>query len=357
LKYYDSQQESDLKSDALFDVVMIAVKAGDAGEIIKEAEEYLKKYPNGDNYSKVLVILADTYGSNGRVPDAVKLLQGYLASAQPVDKPNSANFLLGFYQQLSGDSDQALAAYAKVDPQKEGGKFYFGALKNSAIIYLTEKKEDQAKSYFDRLISQTGQNDLQIKTYIWVCNEYIKEQKYKDALRIALEAEKNFPAQDLVEIKYFEAESLRGMGSCDEADKDYNIVLSSPQKNQYTGSAHIGYGLCLEQANKPDEAKAQFQRSLDENADDFTITAHARFETANVDVSQGNYDEALKFYLLIATIYEDDYYCPESLLRAGQVLEHLKRNGDAQKLYAEIQDKYKNSKEAVTARERAGLLK
>jgi tetratricopeptide (TPR) repeat protein len=357
LKYYNSQEESDLKSDSLYDAVMIAVKAQDIGQIISCAEEYLKKYPNGEKYSAVLIILADSYGNNNQPQDAIKLLQGYLAGAQSVQKPNSAYFLLGFYEQLSGNSDQALDAYSKVDPQKEEGKFYFAALKNMAIIYLSQKKEDQARTFFDRLISQAGQNDLQIKTYIWVCNEYIKEQKFNDALRIATQAEKNFPSQDLLEIEYFKAEALRGLDSCDEADKDYNVVLSSTVKNQYTGSAHIGYGLCLAKANKLDEAKAEFQKSLDENADDYTITVHARFEMANIDVSQGNFDDALKFYLLIATIYDDDYFCSESLWRAAQVLERLKRKDEALKLYAEILDKYKNSAAAKSAQERVNLLK
>ena len=135
------------------------------------------------------------------------------------------------------------------------------------------------------------------------------------------------------------------------------MVLASPKKNQYTGSAHIGYGLCLEIAHKPVDASAEFQKSLDENPDDYTITAHARFEMANINASQGNFDEALKYYLLISTIYDDEHYCSESLLRAAKILEQLKRKDDALKLYAEILDKYKNSHAAVSARERAGLLK
>jgi len=357
MKYYSTQDDPALKSEALFDALMIAVKAQDVTGIINNAQEYLKAYPNGDRNSKVLIILADTEGSNGQLQDAVKLLQGYLASPQAAQEPNSANFLLGFYQQQLGNTDQALAAYTLVDPQKEEGKFYPGALKNMAIIYLSQKKEDQAQIYFDRLISQAGSNDLQIKTYIWVCNEYIKEQKFNDALRVALQAEKNFPAQDLKEIKYFKAEALRSLNSCDEADKEYNTVLSSTQKDQYTGSAHIGYGLCLEKANKLDEAKAEFQKSLDENADDYTITVHARFEMANLEASQGDNDDAVKFYLLIATIYDDNYFCSESLLRAAQILEKLKRNEDALKLYREVLDKYKDSAAAVIAKERVGLLK
>ena len=172
-------------------------------------------------------------------------MQGYLAKPG-LQRPNSAYFLLGFNQQLLGNSDQALAAYAQVDQHKENGEFYSAALKNMAIIYLSQKNVDQARAYFDQLISQADQNDLQIKTYIWVCNEYLKEQKFDDVLRIAAQAEKHFPSQDLLEIKYFKAEALRGLGRCDEAVKDYDLVTSSAQKNAYTGSAHIGYGLCLE---------------------------------------------------------------------------------------------------------------
>ena len=72
---------------------------------------------------------------------------------------------------------------------------------------------------------------------------------------------------------------------------------------------------------------------------------------------KGNLDEALKFYLLVATIYDDDYYCSESLLRAAKIAEQLKRKTDALKMYSEILDKYKNSAAADYAKERVGLLK
>ena len=135
--------------------------------------------------------------------------------------------------------------------------------------------------------------------------------------------------------------------------------LKEPQKpkNADTGSAHIGYGLCLANAKKFDDAKKEFEKSLDENADDPTITAHARFEMANVEASQGNFNEALKFYLLMATIYDDDYYCSESLLRAAKIFERFHRKADALKMYSEILDKYKNSAAARYAKGKTRLLK
>jgi len=356
-KYYDLQDDPALKSDSLFDAVMMALKANDIDGTINNAQEYLKAFPSGEKYSEVLFILADNDAKNNKYQDAINLLQGYLSKTQAVQRPNTANFLLGYNLQLLGNNDQALAAYALVDQQKEDGKYYTAALKNMAIIYLNEKKEDQAKIYFDRLISSADQNELQLKTYIWVCNQYLKDQKFDDVLRVATLAEKNFPPADLLEIEYFKAEAERGKGNCDDAIKSYGLVIDSRQKNAFTGGAHIGNGLCLESAKKFDESKAEFQKALDDNADDFTVTVHARFELANLLASQGDLENALKFYVLIATIYDDDYFCSESLLRAAKICVNLNKKDDAIKMYAEILDKYKNTKAAIDAKTGLAALK
>ncbi len=353
LKYCTLQDDPVLKSDALYNGLMMALAARDVKGVLSAAQDYLKLFPNAEKHSDVLLILAD----NSKPQDAINLLQGYLATPAALQRPNSAYFLLGYNEQLIGNSDQALAAYSKVDQQKEKGLFYAAAIKNMAITYLSQKNMDQARIYFDRLISGSEQSDLQIKTYIWVCNQYLKERKYDDVLRVAAQSEKHFSSQDLLEIRYFKAEALRGQGHCDEADKNYGLVTASKDKNAFTGSAHIGYGLCLENDHKYDEARKEFQSSLDENADDATVTIHGRFEMANLEASQGNFELALKYYLLVATIYDDDFYCSESLLSAAKISEHLGRNADALKMYAEILDKYKNSTAAVYAQGRVGVLK
>ncbi|MDE1920866.1 MAG: tetratricopeptide repeat protein [Candidatus Omnitrophica bacterium] len=364
LKYYDLESQPDLKGEALYNAIMMDVRTGDIRDAIDRAREYLKTFPKARQYSNVLFILADSLAKDNQPAEAVKLLQGYLASASP-QKANTAYFLLGYNLQLSGNSSQALAAYAHVDQNQEGGKFYPAAVKNMAIIYLGMKNFDQARNFFDRLMNLPGPNDLQLATYVWVCNQYLKEQKYDDVLRVAADAEKRFSGLgsrgagplDMTEIYYFKAEALRGLGRCDEAAKYYDPVEASSVKNAFTGSAHIGHGLCLETQQRYDEAEKEFQKALDENPDDYTVTAHAAFEMANADRAQGKLDEAAKYYLLVATVYDDDYYCPESLLRAAGIFERQKRRPDALKAYEEILDKYKNSRAASYARQRIGLLK
>ncbi|MDE2028103.1 MAG: tetratricopeptide repeat protein [Candidatus Omnitrophica bacterium] len=355
-KYYDLQDQPDLKAEALYDSIVMDVQTGNVQETIGSAREYLKNFPQGPQYADVLLLLADSLAKNDQPQEAVKWLEGYLSSAS-VARPNAANFLLGYNFQLLGDTDQALAAYAKVDPAKENGKFYTEAVKNMAVICLEKKNFDQARVFFDRLINQPGSSGLQLQTYVWVCNEYLKRQQYLDVLRVAASAEKQFPAGDLTEISYFKAEAFRALGRCDEAVKEYDLVTASKAKNAFTGSAHIGHGLCLEAQQRFDEAKKEFKKSLDENPDDYTVTAHARFEMANADYAQGNLDEAARLYLLVATIYDDEHYCSQSLLKAAGIFERQHRKADALKAYSEILTKYKNSPAAAAARQKIGLLK
>ncbi|MBF0511626.1 MAG: tetratricopeptide repeat protein [Candidatus Omnitrophica bacterium] len=356
LKNYDIQDTPALKKEALYEAVMAALKAFDLKGVIQTASDYLKAYPQDDSSSDVLFALADAYQRNSQAQDAIKLLEGYLAQAT-VAKPNTAYFLLGFYAQSAGDNEKALAYYARVEKTKEAGNFYLGAIKNTAMIYLNQKNDEKARAYFDRLITEAGPNDLQMDTYIWVCNQFLKGQKYEDVLRVAGQAEKKFPSADLQEIEYFKAEAFRGMGRCDEANKVYIVVAQSKAKNAYTGSAHIGLGLCLGSVRHFDEARKEFKKVLEENADDYTLTVHARFEEARVDENQKDFNSALKLYLLIASIYDDDHYCSESLLGAAKIYERFTQKTNALKLYHEILERYKTTTAASVAAERVRSLK
>jgi len=357
LKYNDLEADPALKSDALYDALIMAVKAGDQAPTVVLARQYLKTFPHSEKYADVLLLLADSDGKNNQPQEAVDLLKGYLAANPVVEQPNAVNFLLGYNEGMLGHNDAAMAAYAKVDPKIQDGKFYAQALKNMAIIALSAKDFNQARTYFDRLIGLSGPNDLQLKTYIWVCNEYLKEKQYDEVLNVVAQARKHFQDKDLLDIGYFQAEALRGLGRCEEAVKYYGPLEDSTPKDVYTGSAHIGHGMCMEVDQKFEEAKGEFQKALDENPDDYTITAHARFEMANTEASEGHFDEALKFYLLVATIYDDGYFCSQALLKAAQISERLQRKADALKMYDEILEKYKNSDAAQYATERVGLLK
>ena len=92
-----------------------------------------------------------------------------------------------------------------------------------------------------------------------------------------------------------------------------------------------------------DEAKAEFEAALLDHADDATITMRARFELGNIEKLKNNLEEAAKFYMVVAVLYEDSFYCPESLYRAGMIFEQLQKKDEALKVYEEITKRYQHS--------------
>ena len=352
LQFYNTAKDEALRGEALYGAAIVAVKLNDTNEAIAQAQEYLKTFPNGAYYEASLLLLGDLYEKTNQSEKAVSLLQEYLTHPERIQKPDAVFFLLGFNQQILGQADQAIETYSKIPASKDDPKFFASGIKNTAVIYLSKKKDSQAAAAFDRLIMETDANSLEVKTYLWVCDQYLEDKKFNDVLRIVEKGEKYFPDQNREELAYFKAEASRELKDFDNAQKFYDVVLTSAAKNMYTGAAHIGKGLCFMEMKKFDEAKAEFQKAIDENPDDHTVTLRARFELGNIANEQKNLDDALKFYLLVGTIYEDDDYVPQSLLRAAGVLESLSRKDEALKLYKEILAKYKDSPVAASAQER-----
>lgn len=347
LKYYQLEKDESLRSEALYNAALMSVKLNELTLAAERTEEYVKTFPGGTFYESSILLLADIYNKSNQSDKAVTLLKDYLTHPERIQRLDAVNFLLGYSQQFSGQSEEALKMYAQVTLNKDDPKFYVSSLKNMAGIFLNQGKEPEAAGAFDRLITDVDNNTLDLKTYLWVCEAFLNDKKFNDILRITEKAEIIFPNDGKSEIAYFKAEAYRGLNDRENALKFYDMALSANGKNMYSGGAHIGKGLCLIEVEKLDEARAEFQKALDESSDDYTVTLRARFELANIADEQKKSEESLKLYLLIGTIYEDNEYVPESLFRAAKILDNLNRKEEALKIYQEIVAEHPNSSQAV----------
>ena len=328
---------------------------------------------------------AEAQFSLGKYADAIKGFRQVLDQYPSLGFTQDAlaNLLLAYFN--LGQYDQLLNEYHKDVPKIKKEDIYFAIHFAAALAFIELKEYPQANALLDCVLAfPTLKPQERAKIFIKKADILIREGKYKDALAL-LNAYFSENTNDADEALFLKAQGYYGLGDFDRALNCFEKVrlafpnsrflkaallgqanarqkmdrLKEPQKpkNADAGSAHIDYGLRLANARKFDDAKKEFEKALDENADDPAITARARFEMANVEASQGNFNKALKFYLLVAVIYDDGYYCSESLLRAAKISERLQRKADALKMYSEILDKYKNSAAARYAKGKARLLK
>lgn len=357
MDYYAAEQNQSLKAQTLYHAALSLSKTDQTSKAIEHAQLYIKTFPDGEDYERAVLLLGDLYSKAGRHTQAIELLNGFLASGKAIQRPDAIQFLLGYNLQLANKSDEAIAAYSKVTINKDDPKIYFSALKNTAVIYLSQKKDAEAAEVFVRIINESDKPYLDLKTYIWSGEEYLRQEKYKEIFTIADKAAAHYPNERTEAFLYFKAEASRELKKFDDAAKYYDAILATQAKNDYTGAAHIGKGLYLEATNTLEKAAEEFLKVIEENPNDNTLTLRARYELGNVARMQNKKEEALKFYLLVGTIYQDDEYTPLALKEAAKILEDLNRKEEAVKIYQQIIQQYPASLAAAEAQEKLLLNK
>jgi len=157
-------------------------------------------------------------------------------------------------------------------------------------------------------------------------------------------------------MAYFQAESYREKQNFPEAMTQYDFVLNSGERGQFAAAARIGKGLCLVAQQRYEEAKKEFDSAIAQNSDDPTVMLRARFEIGNLEAARNNPKGAVKFFMLVAALYEDSLYCPQALWKAGQIFEQLGNPKEALNVYQELVQRFSQHELSAPAQERIKVL-
>ncbi len=350
-QYFEKGEDEDKQKEALFNEILIHKELGNLQTAVAHSEMYLLTFPKDKRTEKVLFHLGGLYSAAKRHGMAVDILKRYEKEHSNSKRIEDVYFLLAYNLQLAEQPDEALTYYEKITPQENDTKRYYSSLKNRGLIYLNQKKDDEAIKIFDKIITDFDKADLDINTYLWITDVYLGEKQFDDVLRILGKVNQGEQSEDVImQIAYLRAEAYKGLMQYADAVEYYDIVLSSSEVGIKGGAAHIGKGESLIKMNELDKARQEFDAALLDYAEDTTIAMRARFEIANVEHMKGNPEEATKYYMLVAVLYGDEYYCPESLFRAGEIFEQLQKNDEALKVFTEILSMYEKSHVAEQAK-------
>ena len=356
-RYFQEGKNLSKRREALYNDILIAISEGMTEKAVADSELYLEKFKNWYRSELVMFRLATLYADIKQYNKAIELLKNFISRYPKSSKLIRAYFLLAYDLQVEGKAAEALDYYKKIDISNASKDLRASVLKNMALIYLDMNEDENAAEMYEKLITEFNGRGLGIKVYIWLAEKYIDDGKMDDALRVLKCAQlKDIDERWRLEIAYFRGLALRQKGDYEDAIKNYDIVLGLKRSSVYVGASYIGKGICLSAIKEYAKARKAFESAIVECPDDATITMRARFEIANLEQEKGDLDEAYKFYMLVAVLYNDEVYCPEALFRAGRIFEELHKKEDAVKVYKEIVDVYSQSDLAVKARQRLKIL-
>jgi len=357
LKYFKTGKDEHRRQEALYKAILLEIRLGYTESATKHCELFLSTFKDGPLIENLLFRLGSLYSDLTRYDKAVDIFKKFTGDFPKSKRMQKAYFLLGYNLQLLNRYDEALTYYEKVLSGDPENALCSLALKNKASIYLTKGNDDAAAKSFNEIIKNFKDNDLDVEAYLWLARYFLATKKFDDLLSLLSEIETKKDSSEIVnEVIYLRAEAFKETDNFDEAIKSYNKILSSKADNIYKSPAHLGKGISLSRIKRYAAAKDEFEAAIEKSPDDNTITMHARFELAGIEELTGDPETASKLYMLVAVLYNDNYYCPEALFKAGKIFESMGNKQAAIKAYKEIVGSYRKSPMRIKAKDRIKYL-
>lgn len=356
--YFNQGKNDEYKQEALYNEIILAKKLDLVDRAIERGEKFLAVYKDQDTQrlKNVMFSLGTLYPKTQNYEKAIDIFKQYAQKYTQSEQLNEAYFLIGYNLQLAGKLDEALEYYDKISPQGQEDKIHYSAMKNKGLIYINKGEDAKAAQVFEQIIERAD-NDLDINTYLWLAKQLQAQLQHDKVLGVLEKAVKKDSGGGFKDaIAYFKGEALRVKQDFKEAANQYNVVIDLSPPSVYKAAARIGKGLSLVELKKEDQAREEFDAALVENPEDHTITLRSRYAIAELEQKRGNLEEASKFYMLVAVLYDDAEYCPQALFNAAEILVTLKKPKEAQKLLKELIETYPKSGLIDKAKERVAAL-
>ena len=351
---YFRDAKKDVKAQrALYNLIMLDADMDDLKQAIEDSKTFLATFDKGTLVEKVMMNLGRFYSESRSYAEAIDTYRRYIQDHPESERSQEAYFSLAYNLQMSGNIEEALRYYEMIAPADGKKGLYAMALKNTALIYFDRDDEANAAGIYEKIIDGVEDSVLDIDAYIWLARYYFNNKRYKDSLRILEDAQKVEGVKDNYrQIAYIKAESYRNLKEFQNAISDYDKVLSDKIVDTLSGGARIGKGLCLLESDDLNRAKFEFETAILQNQDDNTITMRARFEMANIEYARRNFQEANKFYMLVAILYDDETYSPQALFKSAEISTRLGETAQAKKSYKELLGRYPESELAAQTSDR-----
>lgn len=354
--YFASAQDQGKKKEALFNQILLKSKVKDFDQAIADSQRFLKDYPDDKNIGRVRFLLGSMYSETKQYDKAIETFEYIVQRDLENDKRRESIFLLAYNLQLAERVDEALAFYRQV-PKGEPVALYYSARKNMALIHLERKEFEKAVLLLKEIIETYDENDLKIDMYLWIAEKSLEAKSYDTVIEVLKKAESKLTNdEDRQALAFFRGTAFQQQGQCQSALKEYETVVNIENERLFVPKAYLGMAQCLMTINHIDAAKAVLDTVLLSYGDEAEVSLKARFEMGNLLEKQEQFAEAAKFYMLVAVLYNDPWYSPESLFRAGRIFEKLDKLNDARNVYQEIIQLYTKSHRFGEAQKRLAAL-
>ncbi|HJQ70117.1 MAG TPA: tetratricopeptide repeat protein [Blastocatellia bacterium] len=212
-------------------------EAWDSGDYVGAAEEYeqyLKRYPSGQQSLEARFQLANIYYLNlQRYEEARQHYREFIEQDLANPKAYTARERLAGVLADMGRSYEAIAEYENLNPQDRAERRRVRLL--IADLYYDQKNYSQALTEYEKVIEQSEFDDLSEQAYLREATIYNARSQYRQALEVysRLASETTDPESHRRAV-YGMAEAHAGLFQFDEAIKALKQIDDEGEQNYIT---------------------------------------------------------------------------------------------------------------------------
>jgi TolA-binding protein len=366
------------RADALFILGLAQVGDKKQDAAVKTFESILKDHPQYAGGDKVLSELAWAHKSSGDDARAVDYFTRLAERHPDSSLAAESNYHVGehLYHQKK---DYAAAARAYQQALSKTGKSELGEKAQHKLAWAHYQQDDfaAAEKAFAQQLAEYAQGELAADAAFMNAEALFKQNKYDAAHAAFARALATKPSsEDFLTLGLLHA----GQAAAQLKKWDESLRYLQDLSNKYPESAHVAEALFEQGEAKRNQRKfddaIKLYESAAEKAPVREVGARARFMVGEVLFEQGNHKDAVRSFFLVAYGFSETG-APESirtwqayaLYESGRCFEVLATRADAkseafrkyleqaEKLYAELLEKYPKSDKANLAKQRLTELR
>ena len=341
--------ERDLAPKALFAAAYCLVQGNMHAEAARDWATLIQKYPKHELVEESLYQKAMSEVRLKRDKDAMASLHELQRRFPGSGFMPESHYWLGMLLKGTGkleDAATSLRASLKGGPKQE--------LKRKAEFHLAgvlqkQGKDEEASVLFQTLVDSPLKDKFSAPLLEWLSAYHFDKQRYSqaaDAARLLVNSNTEPEWQQIGWCLLGRAENSQG--HADAAQDAFTRALKVQAATSFAGEAALRLGELKLTAKDLPSAKVYFERAAALSSGDALLGVKARAYAGLGRTARALKDdeEAARYFMSVAILYDDPALVSECLAEAGQAFARLGRDEDRKMAMQELRERYPDSPHA-----------
>lgn len=326
---------------------------GDLDAAIEAYRTVLIDYPESDVFADAASSIQYTFVVQDDEEGARTIINDIADRIDDPERSDALRFRVAEATYQSGDTEAAMQQLRQFVRVASTESYLPQAYFLLGRGYADQQQEDEARTFFEELIANYPDHERVPEAALRLGELYEQDENYSRALDAFMQAgdHPEAPTDVVARARYGEAMALLQQGRADDAEQLLQQIVRAQDSNRLVASARLGLARIAEEDGELSEAQRLYRQVAESDPDDES-GAEARYRLGRLLRQSGSPNEAITELERIPSLYSGyPSWIARSYLEQARAYEQLGQNGEAQRLYDRVINRYSDTPFADEARE------